>query len=318
MTQESTSRLDRRTVLKTVGLLAVAGAGTGLGVSAFTGRASASIPDFTIDGDTVTTDDGTLTDIKLRASGTWQFDGIDGPVSGVKIGLSAHRPGSAHAQGYTVSTQQIPIEGDPAAASGTFDLEWASLPFDGHYFYDLSDFTAGADGTSKTTPIVAYLWMEVHEFGWQTNYALDDLGGPAMPGHGPARETQFNVTVTNQEATGSVAGTGEADAQGVNEYPLGEGDVGELGLTWSTGSCAWRVDNRNPVGTAPIAFTIQGVGGDGSVDGVAPAGHYGYPVADGPGGHDPHGTFADLDTPTAKLIVDGQQVAVKARGGCTQ
>lgn len=308
---ETTSRIDRRTVLKTVGLLAVAGAGTGVGFTALSGRASAAITGFRMDGDAITTDDGTLTDVKVRASGTWQFDGLDGRVEGVKIGLSVHRPGSAHAQGYKVVTQKIPVEGNPAAASGNFDLPWTSLPWDTPYFYDLEDFAVPEDGETKSTKIIAYLWMEVHTYGWQTNYATEDIGGPGLPGHGPCRTTNFHVTVTNQKATAQVDGSGEAHAEGVNEHPGEPGDPDDLGLVWSTGECKWRIDNTNPAGTAPVKFTLENYATGESITAYAPADHWGYV-----GQHDPHGLYFDMSPGTARLFVDGELVDTKARGNC--
>lgn len=316
MNREDTPRIDRRTVLKTTGLLAVAGVGTGFGLTAFAGRAAAAIPDFTISGDTVTTDDGSLTDVKVKASGDWTFDGIDIPeghnLGGVRVGLNVNFPGSAHAQGYTATSQWIPVSGNPNAASGTFDLPWGSLPFDRTYFPGIETFESDVDGESKSTTLEAHLWIDIRLNGPSGPRAVpaDDMGW------GAHRTSNFVVTVNNQAATATVTGEGETLAEGENEYPLGEGEAGELRLVWSTGECKWRVDNTNPAGTAPVPFTLAGVGGDGSVAGVAHAGHYGYPTSVGPNGHDPHGLYVALDTSTAKLLVDGDQVDTKARGGC--
>lgn len=105
------------------------------------------------------------------------------------------------------------------SASGTFDIGWHSLPFSGHYFYNLSDFEVPTDGNTKKTPIVAYLWMEVVEDGKSGGSLLNDTGGKSRPGVGPCKKTSFTVTVTNEPKSGTVNGSGGVRVSGSDTPP---------------------------------------------------------------------------------------------------
>lgn len=297
-----------------MGALGVAGVAAGAGLGVMSRGAAAAVTSLTVTGDTVTTDTGAITDILLSVGGDWQYDGVDGDyngdyghsIAGVKMSLKAGHPDSP-GQPYTIGSQWIPTGADVHAASGDFAIEDRSVFSGGYYAPTLEDFLAEEDGTSKSTPVLVRLQMAVK------------YNGPAGPtAVETVRDTTFVVTVRNQAADADFQATGEADAQGENQYPLGAGDVANLGLTWSTGHCMWRIDNRNPDGTAPIPFELVDAGDAGtSVEDEALADHYGYPTADGGTGHDPHGQYYDLGPiQTAKLLVDGQQVDVKARGQC--
>lgn len=144
----------------------------------------------------------------------------------------------------------------------------------------------------------------------------DDLSYEAMRNkeqHPAVTVTQsnFDVTAINEP---SVAGAeGESNATGSGP----DGGAGQLSLTWSTGNCSWRVDNTNPAGSGPVSFTLVGVGENPpQTSGTVNGGQYGYPAADGPNGRENHGKFVELDTDTAKLLVNGEQVDTKARGNC--
>jgi hypothetical protein len=308
-TQPSTTR---RTVLRTLGVLGVAGAATGIGVTTMSRGAAAAVSNLSIDGDTVRTDTGAITDVRLSVRGNWQYDGVDGDyegdyghsIAGVLVRAEAGRVDSP-GHPYVIGSQWIPTGSDVHAASGDFAIEDKTIFTGGHYGPVLDDFLAEEDGSSKSTPVLVHLHVAVKYNGPSGPTAVETV-----------RETRFVVTVTNQRAEADFQASGEADAQGDDAYPLGAGSTDELGLTWSTGHGMWRVDNRNPDGTAPIPFTLVEAGdATNYVEADALADHYGYPTADGPNGRDAHGQYYDLGpVQTVKLLVGGSQVAVKARG----
>ncbi|MFC7047094.1 hypothetical protein ACFQH6_18360 [Halobacteriaceae archaeon GCM10025711] len=297
----------RRTVLGGIGALAIAGSGLAM----FSDRASAQMTGLTIEGDAITTDDGTLSDVLLSVRGNWRYDGVDPrsghTIKGVKVVVEAGRPDSP-GHPYAIGSQWIPVEPDMKAGSGTFEIADKSIFVGGHYGPVVEDFFAPDDGSSKSTSVLVHVHMSVK------------FNGPAGPtGASAYEQTTFVVTVTNQEATAFVAGEGEAEAVGENQYPLGEGDPALLGLTWSTGECMFRVDNNNPVGTAPIPYRLAEYGNTSNyVEGVAEAGHFG---PDGKAGQVAPGNYHDIiaaNSGTAILRVDGTQVDTKAAGNCSQ
>jgi hypothetical protein len=308
-TQPSTTR---RTVLRTLGVLGVAGAAAGVGVNVMSRGAAAAVSNLSITGDAIRTDTGAITDVLLSVHGDWQYDGVDGDyegdyghsIAGVLVRAEAGRVDSP-GHPYAIGSQWIPTGSDVHAASGAFSIEDKTIFTGGHYAPVLDDFLAEEDGSTKSTPVVVHLHMAVKYNGPSGPTAVETV-----------RETTFVVTVTNQAAEADFRANGEAEARGEDAYPLGAGSVDELGLVWSTGHGMWRVDNRNPEGTAPIPFTLVDAGDAATfVEDESVAETYGYPSADGPNGRDAHGQYYDLGpVESAKLLVDGAQVDVKARG----
>lgn len=124
--------------------------------------------------------------------------------------------------------------------------------------------------------------------------------------------TSFIVETTNEAAEVGVQGDTNAGASG-------GGSPQNLRLVWSTGKDMWRIDNMNADGS--IHFTLVSADDPRDrVSGVVEGGRYSYPHSEVDNGNNPNrgpngaGKYVELDASTAKLMVDGEQVDVSARG----
>ncbi|WP_458185705.1 hypothetical protein [Haladaptatus sp. NG-WS-4] len=138
---------------------------------------------------------------------------------------------------------------------------------------------------------------------------LVTLNGPANPqwnrtGWSGSRSNNFDIVVNNQPADADVGGEGQAEIDGENQQPGGDGDPQKLRLTYMQGTNGqFRVRNENPANTNPIDFTWDVAGGSETGSGT---------VA---GGAETFFAVSASGPVTVRLFVDGTQVDVKAGQG---
>lgn len=242
---KSNIELDRRTVLGTVGGLAVAGSG----LAALTGGATASAGSDIDNPQAVKSDDGEITYVATQTTGRLTWDGFDTPAKQgrIMVYVTLQRDGNAlwgenliHDTGmfdldssWGGPGEDIGLEGDHEAGQEGYiasDADWGICQKDRQHYYDpseddniaedgngyglpenpapVSHFTAGADGSSQKTGVVM-----------RSVYMLFDKNGNELTGQDgypdrPEAESHFIVTVNNEEAT---TGFGDSDGEGDTE-----------------------------------------------------------------------------------------------------
>ncbi|MFB6178850.1 MAG: hypothetical protein ABEI77_03890 [Halorientalis sp.] len=284
----SNNNITRRTILGAMGGLAVAG-GSFLSVTG--SAAGARIDNLTVSDASITTDDGTITDVKINVDGDWQFDGLDIPsghrVDGVHIFLKAGNPGNEYILDGGRDYQET---GNVHAASGNFSFADLSIFNDDNVnTMHLDQF---ADDSEGDGPKITTVGVEVE--------MVITLNGPANPqwsraGWHGARDTTFDVNVTNQESESVIGAEGTSSVEGENQLVGGDGDPAQMRLVWSQGEEAFRVDNMNPANTNPIDYELRLYGsGDVVASGAIAGGHSGY--------EDPTGNYHALDVASNQTV----------------
>ncbi|MFC7047095.1 hypothetical protein ACFQH6_18365 [Halobacteriaceae archaeon GCM10025711] len=206
----------RRQVIAGMAGLAVAGSG----IAAFsTPTAAALIETFTIENDTIATDDGTITGLTVDASGRWQFDGLDTPAESVRVQLDIKEWRDEQSkwgwQQIAYSKQDFPAA---RAAAGKFDFEGADVL--ANTTWTAEDFAAPPNDsvnskdegeTQKRTTVEARLLLTV--------YSKDDAQGGDHRLATDEKRTSFDVTVYNQPSTGQAGAEGAAHLEGDDQEP---------------------------------------------------------------------------------------------------
>lgn len=306
--------MDRRDVLKGLGGSAATAGIIGGGVLAMSGGARAQVNGISVSNAETTTDDGTITGLTLDFDGQVVWDGFDAEVGGIQVEMAVNGQG-----GGNIVTSGVPFD-VPNGHAGTGDFTLEDVDLLSSAALDAEDLTSDVDGEAKTTNITLQLTVRFFrcytgENGCnsnQTNRITDEgIGNFART------ETDFDVTVQNEEAYATLSGEGNPSVQGSDQDPT-IFDPDELGLTWSTGFCTFRIDNRN---SQEATVTLSAYGGGEDVEMTVPGDHYGYPTAEGPGGHDPSGVYLfippnDYDV-TGQLFYEGEEIDTKAAGSCS-
>ncbi|MFC4356578.1 hypothetical protein ACFO0N_01295 [Halobium salinum] len=221
------------------------------------------------------------------------------------------------------SLGQVDEDGDgqiaddlPGAVNGYYGATGESAVFDNP-----------TDGTDRVTEVEVRYTVSLHEMSNYSPLVMYEDGDFESPANAipydelqanashPAisvTTTTFDVTTINEAAESGVTGETNAGA-------TGGGSAENLRLVWSTGKSKWRIDNLNVDGS--IQYTLVSADDPSDrVTGVVEGGHYGYPHSEVENGTNPNrgpngaGEYVDLDASTAKLLVDGEQVDVMARG----
>ena len=148
--------MKRRSVLKTVGVLSTAGVAAGAFAS--TASASANVGNLSVSGDSVTTDDGTITDVTIDVTGDWKFDGFDTVPDFVEVELQVGKSGNWETIGTSGRIGQNTDLGN--AHAGTFQVSGSVV--NNSSLYALSDFTAGSDGNSANTEVHTRVVLTLH------------------------------------------------------------------------------------------------------------------------------------------------------------
>lgn len=181
-TLDDITDLDRRSVLKSLGLSGVAAAGAGFGLLTLTSSAAAADVAITASNpDTTVSDDGEIESVYIEPTLTITWDGFDAVVGKVRILVEAATgaidldPGEVHsleympvfvATGYANGTDNAVETETGPGTHGQFTLDWFSseeeitvYDADGAPDYDTADYTCGAtkesylNGTLMGDPI---------------------------------------------------------------------------------------------------------------------------------------------------------------------
>lgn len=223
---ERNIELDRRTVLGTVGGLAVAGSG----LAALTGGATATAGSDIEDPEAVTSDDGEITYVSTQTTGRLTWDGFDEPAKygRIMVYVTLQRNGNVlwgenliHDTGQFAldsswggDGEEISLSGDHEAGQEGYiasDADWGICQKNREHIYNdgyglpnnpapVHPFTAGSDGgTQKTGVVLRSVYLLFDENG-------NELTGTEGYPDRPEAESHFIVTVNNQKSSASFGG----------------------------------------------------------------------------------------------------------------
>ncbi|WP_458185068.1 hypothetical protein [Haladaptatus sp. NG-WS-4] len=212
--------LTRRTVLGTVGGLAVAGSGPAL----LSGSTAAVDTKFTPNNtEVLTTDDGSVREVVVETSGTVSWDGLEEPAGSLSLSLYAKL--DADLQYYELAAQRL----DAAGLHGRLEYDFEARNLLDDPGFSAADFEA-ADGTERTRTV--WLRLDVTVYGTDGTTTL-------TTGYADA---SFTVTVENRDERCEISGEANTGATAPDENGQSDGNVddgnGDDGDTDSTG------DNR--------------------------------------------------------------------------
>lgn len=222
--------LSRRTVIKALGGTGIAAATGGAALLATTGTAAAA-QSFSIDGSSVSLDDGQVSYVAIDSAGSLSWDGFDVAVERLRFVSEVRLPGEStgwHTLADSVSDtlanwssqgsgsdgwggpDEYVVSNDGTAGEVHTGVQWAIISDGSHPSQfdsiqtpvDWTDLlSVGTDGDSKTTTV------EMRS----TVYFLDaDQNQLSVPsGVQPSQATAaFDVTVTNEAASTGGSSTG--------------------------------------------------------------------------------------------------------------
>lgn len=228
---KSNIELDRRTVLGTVGGLAVAGSG----LAALTGGATATAGSTITDPQAVTTDDGKIRYVRTHTTGRLNWDGFDEPAKygRIFVGVELHRNGNELASKWIHDTGKFALDqsdwggsGEETSLSGDHedgqegyiasDADWDIIQSS---FYDdnsnhpqdpmaADKMFADSDGSEQRTKVV--LKSQYRLYDASESELTGTQGYPARP----SASSSFVVTVNNEESSTSF---GNEDGDGDTE-----------------------------------------------------------------------------------------------------
>jgi len=183
-----------RTVAALVAVMVVGG----LGFVALTGGATATVDSFTIDDDSVTSDDGSFDSLKVSGSGSYEFDGLDAEADRVVTTVEVQNPDGSWSTLVSDSTDVSGYAGTvsgPLSANVLTDSQWTK-----------SDLESTTDGESETTSLKFRLTIEVKSGGGST-LASDQA------------QTQADFTVNNEALSTSATADGTLDGSATDDSP---------------------------------------------------------------------------------------------------
>jgi hypothetical protein len=195
--KQSTKKRARR--LGTLFLVLIVSAGVMLAFS--TGSVLAASLD--MDGDSVTTDDGSITGLTVDASGDITYDGAEIPPGETEIELQIKDTDGSFT---TIEKSTETLTG----LAGTYSYSFSDVDIVGESGYTKSGLSPDTDGESKST-----------ELQFRIVVTTDDIDG----GDGRERDeftsnsASATVTVNNEETTTDAGGTGNVDVTGQDNDP---------------------------------------------------------------------------------------------------
>jgi len=218
--------LDRRTVLGTIGGLAVAGSG----FAALTGGATATAGSSIKNPQAVTTDDGEIRYVRTHTTGRLNWDGFDTPAryGRIFVGVELHRNGNRLANKWIHDTgkfdlqsdwggsgEEIVLDGDHEAGQAGYiasDADWDIIQAAGYDGGNLPEDPMGAsklyadsDGSTQKTRVVLKAQYRLYDKN------KSELTGTSGYPDRPSASSDFIVTVNNEESS---AGFGDEDGDG--------------------------------------------------------------------------------------------------------
>jgi len=186
--------MERRELMKA---LATGTAGIGAGLALFgsstdAASASVSLGSFAITSGEATTQDGKITDVGIKASGSWKYDLPSGKDPATwQVVLQVTKDGqSAIVDAATGKAKYL-------SNNGEYSLNGSLLATE---LYSASDFEAVEDGATNTTDLSLNLWFQVHD-ETDTELARAELSDSAT--------ASVTNKAYNASEHGSVSGDGE-------------------------------------------------------------------------------------------------------------
>lgn len=245
--------MERRSVLKTIGGIGIAGS-IGLGATTFTGGAAASSSSLNIKGSTLSNDDGDVTQVGVSIDHTASWDGFDEAVDAVAyrdVIKAVNGDGSIRASHVLYDNTDAPVLLDNWSSDGSGDdgwggpgehtsgpgtsgdvnatLDWtvlaenpsnASKSVEKPGDIDAFGLDNGEDGTDKNVKLRYVKQVSFYATDSSGSYTSDDgsttlalMGGDDGTRRRTTSEGDFTVTVTNEGATTSSGGTGSSSAK---------------------------------------------------------------------------------------------------------
>lgn len=195
--------MERREALKAISGIGAVTVTGGVGFLASAGSAAAQVGSFSINGASIETDDGTVNDVTITASGEGEYDGIDERVTAIKFILRTSTPDGwedlASAR-YTVSET-----GSLHSHAGNQDVDFGTVSVLNNSSWTASDFASNTDGESAETTVPYELKLEI--------FASGDVVASANI------KDEATYKVTNEASSTSTGGSGSAGLSGEDQDP---------------------------------------------------------------------------------------------------
>lgn len=187
--------------------MGAAGAAGGLGLLALSGGASADVGHLSISGDTITTDDGTVNDVRSAVSEAYvTYDGIDENVTKIRLTLDAYH-GSAGWEEVILQEYEVSNQSSLGSSAGSLDgVSMGDASLLDATSWEAGDFEASTDGESNTTTVEFRLRLQLFASGTEVNPSAQE-------------STTADFTVNNQEATSDTGGHGDGTLEGEDQDP---------------------------------------------------------------------------------------------------
>jgi hypothetical protein len=177
----------------------------GAGVMLSFGTGGVLAASLTMDGDSITTDNGAITDLTVDASGEITYDGAENPPDETDVELQVKNPDGSWE---TIATETETLFGLAGAYSYSFNDVSVVEP---NTDYVKPDFKPSGDGESKSTDIQFRLVVTTdgHLDGADNRFNTEFTSDTATA----------TVTVTNEENSNSAGGSGSVIANGTDKDP---------------------------------------------------------------------------------------------------
>lgn len=203
--------VERRTILKGAGVAGAAGlVGAGTFFASNSAAAQAEIGSFDIAGDTLTTDDGTISGFEIDATVSVNYDGLDTKADEIAVGLGVYGPdGGEHILASKHAT--VADTNSLKTNAGSLTLDFAAVDVLANSAWAASDFTDPTEGDGK----------EDFDLKFVALFEIADVDGNAItPGGQPDaiwQEGAVTVSVGNETSEASVGADGEVSLSGSDQ-----------------------------------------------------------------------------------------------------
>ena len=184
---------------RAIALLFGVGIGSYLLGSAFIGTTVAAT--LSIDNDSVTTDNGSISGLTLTVNSEVTWDGAETDPGDTTVELQVKHSDSWE----TIDTHTANLTG----LAGTHTHEFNSVDILGNSSWKKNDFKASGDGSSLETNIDARLSVETS----------NDIDGDGSPESFTSNTDTFTVTVNNEQNNNNAGGNGQPTISGSDQSP---------------------------------------------------------------------------------------------------
>lgn len=199
--------MNRRTILKGAGSVGATAAAGGLGLIAFSGGASADVGHLSIAGDYITTDDGTVEDVRVAVPEAYViYDGIDEDVTKVRLTLEARSSDGSKWERVTRRDIDVSMQSSLGTSAGSITVSLGEHSLVKTTSWKKNQFRSKTDGDSKVTTVTYRLRLQLFASGTEV---------------GPSAQYSADVDyiVKNEKAESKTGGHGSGTLDGEDQDP---------------------------------------------------------------------------------------------------